>query len=65
MPTQKVPLGKPLKRSAADLERLAQITPEDIEAAKALVQSANPALAKLLDAKMVEDDYDPTQLAKP
>ena len=33
-PSNKVPLGKPLELSDDDLERLSQVTPADIEAAK-------------------------------
>ena len=48
----KVPLGKPLDLTDEELDILAQITPEDIEAAKKLWRKAAPAEFKnLLDAE--------------
>ena len=48
----KVPLGKPLQLTDEELDILAQITPEDIEAAKKLWRKAAPAeFKRLLDAE--------------
>lgn len=47
----KVPLGKPLLLTDEDLDRLSQITPEDIEKVKAEVKKISPTLANLLNAK--------------
>lgn len=52
MPPNKVPLGKPLELTEEELDALAEITPEDIEAAKRLWRKAAPAEFKnLLDAE--------------
>jgi hypothetical protein len=49
---KKVELGAPLPLSDADLDALAEITPEDKEAAAKLWRKANPGeLADLLDAE--------------
>lgn len=50
----KVPLGKPLPLSDDDLDTLAEVTQEDIDAARALWKKANPDLAELLDAEAEE-----------
>lgn len=44
-----VPLGKPLELTDEEMDALAQITPEDIQAARELWIKANPELADLLD----------------
>ena len=44
-----VPLGKPLELTDEEMDALAQITPEDIRAARELWIKANPELADLLD----------------
>lgn len=51
--TPNVPLGKPLELTDEELNELAKITPEDIEAARKLWRKANPDLADLLDADEV------------
>lgn len=48
------PLGKAITWTDDELDRLADITPADIEAAKARVESDAPALAKLLEAEQTE-----------
>ena len=54
MTDPKVPLGAPLPLSDADLDALAEITPEDIEKARQLWREANPdELASLLDTTEV------------
>ena len=55
------PMGKAIEWSDEDLERLAEITPEDIEAAKALVEGSSPLLAKLMDAKEVDENANTDQ----
>ena len=50
---QRKPLGPPLPRSDEDLDRLSQITPEDIEAAKAAVSGT--VIGRILDAQFEED----------
>lgn len=50
---KKVPLGKPLQLSDADLDRLSQVTPFDIEVAKIAWKRNVPKKYKnLLDAKV-------------
>ena len=39
-----------------ELDRLSEITPDDIEQAKALVKRSSPLAAKLLDAKLDEGE---------
>lgn len=41
MPPNKVPLGKPLELTDEELDRLSQVTPEDIRKAAALWRKAN------------------------
>jgi hypothetical protein len=54
---KQVPLGAPLPLSGADLDALAVITPEDIEAAAKLWRETVPEeLADLLDATQVIED---------
>ena len=48
-----VPLGKPLELTDEELDLLAEVTPDDIEAAKKLWRKANPELRNLLDAEEV------------
>ena len=50
-PKRRKPLGKPLVRSDAELERLAAVTPADIEAVKAQIESDAPGMAALLNAQ--------------
>ena len=50
----KVPLGKPLNLSNEDLDRLSQVTPEDIEKVKDFVSKASPQLHSLLNAKPIK-----------
>ena len=54
-PKRRKPLGKPLVRSDAELEHLATVTPVDIEAAKAQIESDAPGMAALLNAKDLAD----------
>lgn len=50
-----VPLGKPLHLSDKDLDELSQVTPLDIEKAKALWRSSvDPEYRTLLDAQPVD-----------
>lgn len=49
----KVPLGKPLPLSDADLDELSKVTPEDIDKARRLWKEANPDLDDLLDTTEV------------
>lgn len=53
------PIGKPIPRTDADLDRLSTVTAADVEAARVLVAGASPAAGKLLDAKQVEDETQP------
>jgi hypothetical protein len=54
---KQVPLGAPLPLTDADLDALAEITPEDIEAAAKLWRETVPEeLADLLDATQVIED---------
>lgn len=55
-PKKTVALGKPLQLSDEDLERLSEITPEDIENAKAAVNRASPKLGAMLDSQTEEDE---------
>lgn len=49
--------GRPLAGGETDLERAAEITPEDVEAAAAYWQrNAPPLLRDLLDSPVVEPD---------
>jgi hypothetical protein len=48
-------LGKPLTRTDEQLEALSVVTPADIEAARVLVRSAAPGLAKLMEAEQIEE----------
>lgn len=51
-PKPKVPLGKPLPLTDEDLDRLSQVTPEDIEKAKSFWnEAASPKYKELLNAK--------------
>jgi hypothetical protein len=52
-PDRKKPLGKALPRTDEDLDRLAQVSDDDIEAALA---EATPEMRALLEATPVEDD---------
>ena len=47
--SDKIPLGKPLELTDAELDELAKVTPEDVAAARLLWIKANPDLARLLD----------------
>jgi hypothetical protein len=47
------PLGKPLERTEEELDRLAEITPDDIEAAKAA--SSGTVIGKILEAELTDD----------
>ena len=56
MPEKKIPLGKPLELTDEELAILAEITPDDIQAAKKLWITSVPAEIKsLLDAEVVEE----------
>ena len=56
---KRVPLGKPLKLTDADLDRLSQVTPSDIEAAKIRWRQNAPKKYKnLLDAEVETDNAD-------
>ena len=49
-------VGKPIEWSDADIDRLAEITPEDTASAKATYRRLAPKKAKrLLDAKQADD----------
>ena len=53
---KKVPLGKPLKLNSKQLDKLSQVTEEDIEKAKQLWRKyAPPEFADLLDAEATEE----------
>jgi hypothetical protein len=54
-PNPAVPLGAPLPLSDEELAILAEVTDEDIEAAKKLWRKANPEIGDLLDAEEVEE----------
>jgi hypothetical protein len=60
-PKKRKPLGQPLIRTDEDLDKLAEVTPADIEAAKVFVQSVAPVVAKLLDAQVIDDTPQPPQ----
>jgi hypothetical protein len=54
---RKIPLGKPLELTDEQLEELAQVSPADIEKAKALWRAHAPEeFRDLLDAETVEDE---------
>lgn len=56
-PRNSVPLGKPLELTDAELDQLSEITPADIEKAKAFWRNtAPPEFETLLDALPVEED---------
>jgi uncharacterized protein YdaT len=56
MPDKKIPLGKPLELTDEQLDQLAQVTPIDIEKAKAFWRAHAPEEFKdLLDAETTED----------
>lgn len=59
MAPNKKPLGKPLERTDEELDRLSQITPDDIEASKAAVDGT--VIGKLLDAEQTEKTEDADQ----
>jgi hypothetical protein len=53
----KIPLGSPLPLSDADLDRLAQVTPSDIEDAAALWRESVPEeYADLLDTTQIIEE---------
>lgn len=49
-----VPLGKPLHLNDEDLDRLSEVTPEDIERLKEELKKISPKLSALLDAKVIK-----------
>lgn len=51
---RKVPLGEPLPLTDEDLDRLSQVTPEDIEIVKVTIKKSTPRLAALLETKPVK-----------
>jgi hypothetical protein len=54
-PKPKVPLGKPLPLTDEDLDKLSQVTPEDIEKAKSFWQeNASAKYKDLLNAKKLK-----------
>lgn len=56
-PKKRVPLGKPLQLTDEQLDQLAEVTPGDIEIAKAFWRNNAPAeFDSLLDAQLVEED---------
>jgi len=56
MADKKVPLGKPLRLSDKQLDKLSEITDADIEKAKQLWRKyASPEFADLLDAEITEE----------
>jgi hypothetical protein len=56
-PNKPVPIGQPLPLSDADLDALAVITPEDIEAAKKLWRDSVPdEFRDLLDTTQVIEE---------
>lgn len=56
-PKRKVPRGKALNWTDEDLDRLSQVTPEDIQQAAARWrEAASPQYQNLLDAEEVEGD---------
>ncbi len=56
MADKRVPLGKPLELTDEQLDEMAQITPTDIEKAKAFWRNNAPDESKtLLDAETVDD----------
>lgn len=56
MADRKVPIGKPLHLTPKQLDKLAQVTDEDIEQAKKLWRKyAPPVFADLLDAETTEE----------
>ncbi|MGH9426028.1 MAG: hypothetical protein ACRD2L_06975 [Terriglobia bacterium] len=56
---KRIALGKPLQLTDEQLDQLAEVTPGDIEKAKAFWRSHAPAeFADLLDAETMEDEDD-------
>jgi hypothetical protein len=55
-PAAKVPLGPALAWTDDDLARLSEITPEDIELARAATAKVSPLLAGLLGAEAEEEE---------
>ena len=56
MPDETVPLGAPLPLTDHDLDRLAEITEDDIQRAKALWRrTAPPEFRNLLEAEETEE----------
>lgn len=56
-PKKRVPLGKPLQLTDEQLDQLAEVTPGDIEKAKAFWRAHAPAeFERLLDAQPVEEE---------
>ncbi len=53
------PLGKAIHWTDEQLEQMSTITPQDIEAAKVLVEAASPVLAKIIDAEPVDAENKP------
>lgn len=53
---KRVPLGQPLQLTDEQLDQLAEVTPEDIEKAKAFWRNnAPPKFVTLLDAQTIEE----------
>ena len=59
----KVPMGKPLPLSDAELDDMAKVTPDDIRKAKAFTRKHAPLIAELLDA-IDEPDVPKTKVKK-
>lgn len=57
MADKSVPLGKPLQLTDEQLDELSQVTPTDIEKAKAFWRNNAPTEFKsLLDAQTIDDE---------
>lgn len=63
LPGRRAGIGARIVRGPEELDRLAQITPADVEAARVAVESAAPGLAALLAAERMEADGDTAQPA--
>jgi hypothetical protein len=57
-PKKRVPLGKGLHWSDAELDAMSVVTPADIEAAKRRVESEPGDLATFLGARPIDIDHD-------
>jgi hypothetical protein len=52
---KKIPLGKPLVLTDAELDTLAQVTEEDVAEAKRFAEENAPLIARLLETEEVEE----------